>query len=71
MTEVPDNTPVTIPVNEPIVATAVLLLVQVPPAAPSLSAVVAPTHACNIPVIAVGPEFTVTVVAAVQPVGRV
>lgn len=70
MIAVPADTPVTIPVDEPMVAMAVLPLLQSPPPAPSLSVVVVPTHVCNIPVIVVGPEFTVTVVIAVQPVGR-
>jgi hypothetical protein len=63
----PDDIPVTKPVVEPIVATAGLLLLQVPLPIPSLSVVVAPTHIFVLPVIAIGKVFTVTVAVALQP----
>ena len=52
----PADTPRTTPDEEPIVATAVLTLVHVPPTAPSVNIMVDPTHTC------VGPEITVGVV---------
>jgi hypothetical protein len=56
----------TIPVL-PTVATAVALLLQVPPPVASDSVVVAPAHTAAVPIIAAGVEITVTVVVAVQP----
>ena len=61
--------PVTRPVSRPIVATVVLLLVQVPPGLPSDRPVVWPTQTFKVPDIAGGIEFTVITVVAVQPVG--
>jgi hypothetical protein len=58
---VPANTPVNTPVEVAIVATEVLLLVQVPPPA-SVNAEVAPVQTVVAPLIAAGDEFTVTVV---------
>src|ERR1043166_4771101 len=69
--EVPADTPVTTPVVEPIVATPVLLLLQVPPPVPSLNVVVAPWQILVTPVIGRGDGYTVTVMAAAQPVLRV
>ena len=66
MVDVPADTPITRPVDEPIVATGVMLLLQVPPVVASLSKVVAPTHTLAVPVIAGGPEVTVTVVVDIQ-----
>jgi hypothetical protein len=59
------------PVDPTTVATAVLLLVHVPPATASLSAVVEATHTNNVPVIVAGEVFTVTVVVAIHPVPMV
>ena len=67
---VPPATPVTTPVPETTVATAVLLLVHEPPPA-SVSAVVNPGHTFVVPVIDDGNGLTVTVVFVVQPVGKV
>jgi len=67
---VPDVTPVTIPV-EPTVANAVLLLAQVPPPVASVSPIVDPTHTVAGPEIFAGNAFTVTVRVAIQPVGKV
>ena len=51
MPTVPAVTPVTMPVPDPIVAMAVLLLLHVPPPEASLSVVVNPTHAFRVPVM--------------------
>lgn len=61
----PRLTPPTVPLV-PIVATAVLLLLQVPPPT-SLSVVVAPIHALVVPVIADGADTIVTVEVEVHP----
>jgi hypothetical protein len=61
---VPALTPDTTPVEDPIVATDVLLLVQVPPPVALLNAVVPPTHTVVVPVIGVI-GFTVIVLVAV------
>lgn len=65
---VPDNTPVTMPVDEPTVASAGLLLLHVPPLVKSLNGVVAPTQTTLAPPIAAGVWLTVNGVVAVQPV---
>ena len=70
MAVVPADTPVTTPVPDPIVATAVLLLVQVPPPA-SLSVVVSPAHTFVVPLIAAGSGFTDAAKVVLQPVPRV
>ena len=68
----PGDTPVAMPV-EPIVAAAVLLLVQVPPETPSVSMVVAATHTVDAPLMAVGDKLIVTGLVATQlpPVEKV
>jgi len=63
--------PVTMPLRIPTVPAAGLLLLQVPPPAGSVKAVVAPAHTVDDPSIAVGAVLTVTVVLIAQPVGRV
>ena len=63
--------PVTTPVVEPTVPTAVLLLIHVPPPDRSVSAVVKPMHTFILPIIVTGNELTVTEVPAAQPVGNV
>ena len=68
--EVPDDTPVTMPVDEPIVAMPVLPLVHVPPPA-SLSVVVKPAQTTAVPVIEDGNGLTVTTTVAIQPAARV
>jgi hypothetical protein len=72
MVTVPElPTPLTIPVAEPTAATAVLLLLQVPPVEVVLSDDVWPEHMTVVPVIGAGGVTTVTVVTAGQlPVGR-
>ena len=65
MVEVPAVTPVTIPLEEPTEALA-LLLVHVPPP-PSASVDVAATHALVVPVIEEGEALTVTVTNVKQP----
>jgi len=65
---VPLITPVTIPVEEPTVATEVVLLVQVPPGEASVSATVAPSQIAAIAPITAGIAFTVNVCFAEQPV---
>ncbi len=61
MVVVPAETPVTIPVDEPMVATAGVLDDHVPPGVASASVVVPVTHTVNVPVIGavVAPGFTV------------
>ncbi len=70
MTAVPADTPPAMPVASPIVATAVLLLVHVPPPA-SVRVELVPTQNDETPEIGLGNGFTVTVVVIRQPVGRV
>jgi hypothetical protein len=73
MTDVPVATPVTKPVK-PTVATAVLVLLQVPPGVISVSGVVLPAHTVRVPAIVagcIGCGFTVMGLMAVQPVGNV
>ncbi len=62
----PFATPVTRPVDKPTVANDPLLLLQVPPATPSLSCVVAPAHTVSVPVIAVAAGLTVTSIDVLQ-----
>ena len=67
ITEDPADRVLTKPELVPIVATAVLLLVHVPPLAASDKVVVKPRHRDVVPVI--GPSgLTVTVCVAVHPV---
>ena len=68
ITAVPTETPVAIPVDEPMVATDVLPLLQVPPLVASVKVVVAPTHAERVPEIAAGIALTVNALVAAQPV---
>ena len=49
--EVPEATPLTTPVDDPTVATEVVLLLQVPPVVASVSVLVKPTHIDGVPVI--------------------
>jgi len=64
----PVATGVTIPVAVPIVATEVLLLLQVLLPDTSLNVVVDPVHTVVVPVIAAGDAFTVTLAIALHPV---
>ncbi len=65
MVEVPAATPVTIPDAEPIVATAGVLLLQVPPVVVLDNVVVAPMHVVSVPVIGDEiAELTVTTLVA-------
>ena len=59
--------PVRIPEAEPIVALAVLLLLQVPPASVLLSVAVAPAHMVLLPLIAAAAGLTVMSVVVMQP----
>jgi hypothetical protein len=68
--DVPASTPPTIPVEEPTVALAVVLLVHVPPVVELKSVVVPPAHTLSVPPIAAGRGFTVIDVVLWQPVGR-
>jgi hypothetical protein len=67
ITVVPTDTPVTIPLNDPITATPGTVLIHVPPGTPSPNGNVAPTHTGNTPVIAVGVGLTDIVSATWQP----
>ena len=71
MRDVPADTPVTIPVEEPTVATPKVLLIQRPPGVLLLRVVVLPTHTVVEPLIADGAAVTVTTVVAIQPVLKV
>jgi hypothetical protein len=66
--EVPASTPVTVPVKEPTVATAVLLLAQVPPTGLAESVVEARAHTVNVPDIALGRAVTESVRVTKHPV---
>ena len=57
----PAETPVTIPVEEPTVAIAVLLLLQWPPAVESVSGLVEPTQTIVVPVMLCMEDVAVTV----------
>lgn len=69
MVATPEDTPVTIP-DVPTVATAVLLLVQVPPGVPLFNVVVKPVHTEGVPVLGTskGRGFTVTSSVVLHPV---
>jgi hypothetical protein len=62
---------VTMPVREPIAATPVAPLCQVPPGVGLLKVDVPPWQAVKIPVIVPGTGFTLTVVDVTQPPGKV
>ena len=64
---VPDTTPHITPLATPIVATAGLLLLQVPPLVGLVSVVQFPSHTLNEPPIAAGNVFTVSTAVAEQP----
>ena len=66
----PAEIPVSIPVDDPIVPTVVILLLHVPPGKVSLKESVAPAHMVARPAIADGGVFTVTVFVVTQPVGK-
>jgi hypothetical protein len=65
---VPAVTPEAIPVEEPMVATARVVLLHVPPAGVELSVVVLPIQADRVPPIADGRAVTETSRVAPQPV---
>lgn len=67
MTAVPPATPVNTPDEMSMVATLVVLLLHVPPAAASLSVIVEPAQTVVGPVGAVATELTVTTFVAEQP----
>lgn len=71
ITAVPAEIPDTVPLEVPMVATAVLLLLQEPPGVPSERVVVTPTHSEPDPSIVPGTGFTVTVWFTKHPVGSV
>ena len=62
--------PVTVPVADPIMAIDGLPLIQVPVAVGSVSIVTAPAQMVDTPVMAEGGALTVTVLVAMQPVGK-
>jgi hypothetical protein len=57
------------PVDAPIIAIVVLLLLQVPPAVTSVNVIVRPTQTLPAPFIDDGKVLTVTVASVIQPVG--
>lgn len=64
ITAVPGAIAVTTPVPEPIVATAALPLVHVPPVVAQVRVVVFPLHTLSVPAIGAIYRFTVTVLVA-------
>jgi hypothetical protein len=62
---------VTSPVNEPIVAMVVALMLHVPPPVGSLKCVVNPEHTLKVPAILAGNGLIVTIAVVIQPVGKV
>ena len=68
---VPASAPPTVPVPTPTTATEISLLDQTPPAVISVSAIVNPAQTFVVPVMAAGSAYTVTIVLARQPVGKV
>ncbi len=70
MVVVPAATPVTIPVPEPMVATPVAELTQLPPAVAFVRVIVCPAQTLEAPTIA-DSGLTVSVDTAKQPVGIV
>lgn len=68
--EVPATSPVTTPVEDPII-TLELLLVHVPPAGVEFNVVVDPIHTFSVPVIAVGSGLTVAIAVIIHPVPSV
>ena len=70
--EVPGDVPAVImPDNGSIEATAVLLLLQLPPAVVSVSTLVVPSHMLVTPVIADGAALTVIGNKVLHPLARV
>ena len=65
---IPTTPPVTIPVADPTLATAELLLVHTPGVATSLSVVAEPEHTAVVPSIPVGNGLTVSTAVLIQPV---
>jgi hypothetical protein len=65
---VPASTPIAVPVEEPMTATAVLLLLHVPPAGLLVNAVVESTHKSELPDIVAGSGCTVSMRVTKQPV---
>jgi len=68
---VPADTPTRKPDTEVMVASAVLLLLQVPPPVASVSVIEEPTQTAVGPPIAAGKGFTVTIFVRLQPVDNV
>ena len=67
ITAVPLPTPATIPEIEPILATAVLVLVHIPPPIASLRSISPPTQTLKVPVMVDGIGFTMKRVVVLQP----
>jgi hypothetical protein len=67
--DVPGVSPLTMPVAVPIIATADVLLLHMPPVMASVSGRLPPTHSvAGAPMMAGGSALTVTALAAEQPV---
>jgi hypothetical protein len=67
----PADTPLTTPLSEPAVATAVLLLLHSPPVMPSVYNTAALEHTVAGPLMGVGVAVTLMVVVVAQPPGTV
>jgi hypothetical protein len=70
MSEVPAETAVTIPDEEPMPALAVVPLTHVPPAGVLFSVPVEPAQSADVPVNAAGKGFTDTIAVDTQLVGN-
>jgi hypothetical protein len=68
ITDVPELTPLTIPLPDPMVATDVLLLLHVPPDVVLVNDIVLPAQTLPAPEIEPGEGITVIAVKAIQPV---
>lgn len=68
MVAVPNAMPLSNPLVEPIVATAVLLLAHIPPGIAFVSVVLSPAHIRSTPEIGPGTRLTVTTAMVAQPV---
>ena len=71
METVPPDNPPTVPDTEPTVATAVLLLVHIPPPVVSLSVLVAVVHRLGAPKMADGVARTVMGMVVLHPAPNV
>ena len=67
---VPTLSPQILPSSEPMVATVISVLVQLPPLTASVRVPHTPVHTVGPPNIAVAFRFTVTICVTIHPVGK-